>query len=182
MKERISNWLYDNWGYILQFIGISMMLISLMFLLSCSPVKRVLADIDKVKEVRTATDALFPCLNDTTIYSTDTVTVGITIPEVSYDTTTINDTVYLTKTVKTENVKTVTIYRDKYIRDDREEKRLRGDLKLSIERQIQYLNEAIKEKDERQKAEQKGRTYFWIIVALAAVSVLSHWVRSKIFK
>jgi hypothetical protein len=141
------------------------------FSTSCNPVKRVLADIDKVKEVRTATDALFPCLNDTTIYSTDTLTEIKVVPETTYDTTIVNDTVYLIKTVKTESVKTVTVYRDKIVRDTREEKRLQGDLALSIQRTIQAQQGEIKALEGEEKQRKRANNLMWILIAIGAISV-----------
>jgi len=150
------------------------------FLGSCNPVKKVLADIDKVKQVRKATDDLFPCVNDSVFVSkTDTLT--------TYDTAYQTDTVRYTDTfgIREQRIKVVTKtvrIRDTVkitIKDNREIKSLEDDIRLATDRMIKAQAGEIKARDEANKYRKQRNNLMWVLVALGIIGAVVAYFKFK---
>lgn len=163
--------------------------ITLLLIIGCSETKktqkaenRVLADVESVKRVRAKTDALFPCLNDsTTVWEHDTTYIPQvkTVKEIKYDTIEKDNKVYLLyrDTIYKERVITKQIT----VGDGRETKKLSDSL-LNRTIQLSYYKGRNAELNEDKAALKKSNTkLWWLVIAVVVAGVLSHVFRSKIF-
>lgn len=157
----------------------------LLSLLSCSPIhkaeRRVLADIESVKRVRSKTDELFRCSNDTTIEFIHDSTIIYnsvykrdTLIEQRNDTTFVNyfDTIVKVRTIERTN--TVTDNRElNKLKDSIAELRLR---EAAFAGRIQQLSSAMIE------YKQQRNEYYWILIGVGVVLliVLIGWLLSKL--
>jgi len=140
------------------------MILTAILAVSCNPVKQVLSSREKFDEVKNEVFRLGLCANDTT-FITDSDTL------IQYDTTilketetiTIDDTVYVTKWMKRDIVKKLTI-RDTVnivVVDNSRIKVLQADIMASEAKAIQYKEKA----DEyKQKANKRLRYLIYVII------------------
>lgn len=164
-------------------------LLLMCYLTSCHPVRNVLADINKVKQVRAATDALFPCVNDTTVIKThSTDTLVLTNTRRYTDTLRRHDTLYIFHTDTAEFERVRTVYKNSIVTDHTREDSLRI-LLIKERTTIAGLNATITEKNTR-IGEARADARKWIawligsIIVLVGSNVL--WLKSgsilKLFK
>ena len=160
-----------------QLLFVYILLIILLILFSCNPVKQVLKDKDKLDKVAEVVVKSGYCANDTTILTKSDTTIVV---DTLHDTTNIvevkvkNDTVYQTK-VKTV-VKTVTI-RDtikSIVVDNARVRLLQEDILKLRERNI-----SIQEQLTEQKRISRRR-WWWIVLLI--VSFSCYIFRKPIFK
>lgn len=83
---------------------------AILMVLSCNPVRKVLQDPEKFNVVKEEVIRRGLCANDTTIVTkSDTLVTIDTVNNYFIDTEIINDTVYLTKNIRSIATKTITI-------------------------------------------------------------------------
>jgi hypothetical protein len=157
-------------------IFIFLFVLWILIMLSCNPVNKVLADIEKVKVVRAATDQLWPCANDSLVFIHDSTEVinteylRDTLIEVNNDTTFVfyYDTVIVNKT-NTKTVNTVVVdnrYTDSLNKMLVREAKLQGTIS---EQRFQYN----KMKGERNLWRIVAAILFTAIIAIGVIRIKS---------
>lgn len=148
----------------------------LLVLISCNPVKQVLKDNNKMKQVWEAGVMKDWCVNDT-ITKSDTSYVFDTLYniETNIDTITVDSVKYITVDKVKTVVKTVTNTITNTVTDKSKEKLLQRDID-SLRSQIVTLKERVqewKEKYSEMKVERNGwRNKFWFLVAAILIYLL----------
>jgi hypothetical protein len=170
IKEKITAFLDE---YIVQVCVLISVIVGLILLNSCNPVKQVLKDSAKMQVVFDKGVELGWCVNDS-IFTSDTTILLDTLHlvETSTDTVTVNDTVRITKTEYKTITKTVTIRDTAIVEDfkriDLLQKKLQDKGNEIILFQEKLINKG-KEITLIKQARNKWRLYFFILLGIIGV-------------
>ncbi len=159
--------------YIVQVCILISVIVGLVLLNSCNPVKQVLKDEAKMKQVWEKGVLKDWCTNDS-VYTSDTIVTLDTLHllETSTDTVTINDTVRITKTEYKYITKTVNIRDTTVVTDRSKENLLQKEVNKGLEEQSKQLAKIValeKANSELRKSKNKAWTFVWIILAIIGV-------------
>lgn len=154
--------------FILTFVGILVALL----LLGCNPVKQVLKDENKMREVWEQGVLKDWCMNDSVYVSDTTILLDtLNVIETSTDTVTVNDTVRITRVDNKYITKTVTIRDTTIVTDRSKEKLLQIEVSKLLDEQIKLKQDIVKleaEKKAINKSKNKAWLFFWIVLAAFA--------------
>lgn len=149
------------WGFIL--------LTFILACISCNPVKKVLKDENKMREVWEKGVLKDWCVNDSVYVSDTTILLDtLNVIEASTDTVTVNDTVRITRIDNKYITKTVTIRDTTIVTDRSKEKLLQQEVSKLLDDQIKLKQDIVNieaEKKAIKKSKNKAWLFFWILLA-----------------
>lgn len=152
------------WGFIL--------LTFILACISCNPVKKVLKDENKMREVWEKGVLKDWCTNDSVYVSDTTILLDtLNVIETSTDTVTVNDTVRITRVDNKYITKTVTIRDTTIVTDRSKEKLLQQEVSKLLDDQIKLKQDIVNieaEKKAMKKSKNKAWLFFWILLAAFA--------------
>ncbi len=170
MKQKILAFLDE---YIVQVCVLISVIVGLILLNSCNPVKQVLKDSAKMQVVFDKGVELGWCVNDS-IFTSDTTVLLDTLHlvETSTDTVTVNDTVRITKTEYKTITKTVTIKDTAIIEDFKR-------IDLLQKRLIKQDGQLIEKNDQLEKSKallkqakkDRNKWILWFFIVLGIIGV-----------
>jgi hypothetical protein len=170
IKEKITAFLDE---YIVQVCVLISVIVGLILLNSCNPVKQVLKDSAKMQQVFDKGVELGWCVNDS-IFTSDTTILLDTLHviESNTDTVTVNDTVRITKTEYKYITKTVTI-KDTAIVEDFKRIDLLQKKVITKDGELLAMSEQLSKTHAlahaMKKARNKWRLYFFILLGIIGV-------------
>jgi hypothetical protein len=177
--KKIKDFINDN---IILIVTALMIVVACIALSSCNPVKKVLKDENKMREVWEKGVLKSWCANDSVYVSDTTILLDtLNVIETNTDTVTINDTVRITKTELKYITKTVTIRDTTIVTDRSKENLLQKEVSKLLDVQIKLKQDIVKleaEKKAAKKSKNKAWTFFWIVLAAS----LGWFLRKPIMK
>ncbi len=159
--------------YIVQVCILISVIVGLILLNSCNPVKQVLKDEGKMREVWEKGVLKNWCSNDS-VYTSDTTVLLDTlhVVESTTDTLKVDSIIYITKTDYKTITKTVTIRDTTIVTDRSKENLLQKEVSKHLDIQIKLKQDIVNiEEKEKQARKDRNKWRLWFFILLGAFGI-----------